>query len=207
MNLASAVYGALASGATAWVAAALVESTRRGLFSGLLIGFSYTFWSQSIIAEVYALHLLMIAASLAALLAWSRRPTTVPIVDVLRRLRARLRQPHEHDPAAARVRAARAVRRRARAPRGLAATASWRWPSSSPHWPHSSMAGTSEGLWSLDLPASRACATRSAGSGSTSRRPTGESRSSSGWIAHRDLPIVSGCTGSTSDSSSAGWAS
>ena len=68
--------GALAGGLTAWVAAGLVESTVAGIFSGLLIGFSYTFWSQSVIAEVYALHLLMIAASLTALLAWSRRPTT-----------------------------------------------------------------------------------------------------------------------------------
>ena len=77
MNLASAVYGALASGLTAWVAAGLAGSAGAGIFGGLLIGFSYTFWSQAIIAEVYTLHLLMIAVSLAALLAWARRPTTV----------------------------------------------------------------------------------------------------------------------------------
>ncbi len=80
LNLASAVCGALASGATTWVAATLVESTAAGLFSGLLFGLSYTFWSQSVIAEVYALHLLATSASLAALLAWFARPTRARLV-------------------------------------------------------------------------------------------------------------------------------
>jgi hypothetical protein len=74
LNLASAVCGSAAVGLTAWVAGVLVESAWAGVFSGLLLGFSYTFWSQSVIAEVYSLHLLMTVASLAALLAWSARP-------------------------------------------------------------------------------------------------------------------------------------
>ena len=37
---------------------------------------SYTFWSQAIIAEVYALHMLFVALTLLLLLRWSARPTT-----------------------------------------------------------------------------------------------------------------------------------
>ena len=48
--------------------------TSRGLFTGLLFAGSYTFWSQAIIAEVYALHVLMLTLSLLTLLWWSERP-------------------------------------------------------------------------------------------------------------------------------------
>jgi hypothetical protein len=75
LNLASAVYGALACGLLTWVAAGLVDSTAAGLFGGLLLGFSYTFWSQAIIAEVYTLHLLLLLMCLAALLWWRRAPS------------------------------------------------------------------------------------------------------------------------------------
>jgi hypothetical protein len=75
VNLASAVFGALAVGIATWVAARLAESTLAGIAAGLFLAFSYTFWTQAITAEVYTLHLLMVGASLAALLAWAERPT------------------------------------------------------------------------------------------------------------------------------------
>lgn len=75
MNLASAIGAALACGVAAWVGAVIAGSLAGGVFAGLLFAVSYTFWSQAIIAEVYALHLLLAGASLAALLAWAVRPS------------------------------------------------------------------------------------------------------------------------------------
>lgn len=75
MNLASAIGAALACGVAAWVGAEIAGSLAGGVFAGLLFAVSYTFWSQAIIAEVYALHLLLAGASLAALLAWAARPS------------------------------------------------------------------------------------------------------------------------------------
>ena len=74
-NVASAVLAAAAVGLVALVAAELAGGALAGLMAGLLLAASYTFWSQAIIAEVYALHLFVIAACLLALLAWSRKPT------------------------------------------------------------------------------------------------------------------------------------
>ncbi len=67
--------GAAAVGVLTWVAAELAGSVTAGAFAGLLFAVSYTFWSQCIIAEVYALHVLLWGLSLAALLIWSARPT------------------------------------------------------------------------------------------------------------------------------------
>jgi hypothetical protein len=75
LNLASAVEAAVACGLLAWIVAALSGSLAAGAFAGFLLASSYTFWSQAIIAEVYALHALMMALSLAALLLWAERPT------------------------------------------------------------------------------------------------------------------------------------
>ncbi|HEV3217907.1 MAG TPA: DUF2723 domain-containing protein [Vicinamibacterales bacterium] len=75
MNLASAVYGALAAGMAVWAGAELAGSIAAGVTAGLLLAFSYTFWTQAIIAEVYTLHLLIVGCCLAALLAWVRKPT------------------------------------------------------------------------------------------------------------------------------------
>ena len=77
MNLASAIAGALACGVLTWLAIRLLRSTLGGLFTGVLFAGSYTFWSQAIIAEVYALHLLMLALSLLTLLWWSERPASL----------------------------------------------------------------------------------------------------------------------------------
>jgi 4-amino-4-deoxy-L-arabinose transferase-like glycosyltransferase len=75
-NLGSAVAAALAVGLVVLVGAELAGSLLAGLVAGLLLAGSYTFWSQAIIAEVYALHLLAATACLLALLAWKARPST-----------------------------------------------------------------------------------------------------------------------------------
>jgi hypothetical protein len=75
MNVASAVYGALAVGLATYLAARLAESIVAGLGAGMFLAFSYTFWTQAITAEVYTLHLLVAGASIVALLAWADGPT------------------------------------------------------------------------------------------------------------------------------------
>ncbi|MGE5245070.1 MAG: protein O-mannosyl-transferase family [Betaproteobacteria bacterium] len=75
LNLASAVEGALACGLLALAGAALSGSAAAGAAAALLFAGSYTFWSQSIIAEVYSLHILLLSLTLLLLLAWQRRPT------------------------------------------------------------------------------------------------------------------------------------
>jgi uncharacterized membrane protein len=77
MNLSSAVCGAIACGLITWLGARLSGSRAGGLFAGLLFGSSYTFWSQAVIAEVYTLHVAMLAASLLALLWWGARPASL----------------------------------------------------------------------------------------------------------------------------------
>lgn len=74
-NLGSAIAAALAVGLAVLIGAELGGSVVAGLAAGAMLAGSYTFWSQAIIAEVYALHLLVSGASLVALLAWHRRPT------------------------------------------------------------------------------------------------------------------------------------
>jgi hypothetical protein len=75
LNLASAVQGAIACGILLVVASEVSGSVLAGIASALLFAGSYTFWSQSIIAEVYALHLLFVALTLYLLLRWEKRPT------------------------------------------------------------------------------------------------------------------------------------
>lgn len=75
LNRLSARTAALAVGVLAWVAGELTASPLVAITAALLFGSSYTFWTQAIIAEVYALHLLLVMASMAALLTWSQRPT------------------------------------------------------------------------------------------------------------------------------------
>ncbi len=80
MNLASAAYGGLAVALMVWVAAGIFESLAGGLVAGLLLGASYTFWTQAVIAEVYTLHLLLLGACLAQILAWARHPTRATLL-------------------------------------------------------------------------------------------------------------------------------
>jgi hypothetical protein len=75
LNLASAVQGAIACGILVVVASEVSGSVLAGMASALLFAGSYTFWSQSIIAEVYALHMLFVALTLYLLLWWEKRPT------------------------------------------------------------------------------------------------------------------------------------
>lgn len=75
LNLASAVFGALAVALAGWLSARLTGSIVGGIGAGLFLAFSYTFWSQAITAEVYTLHLMMVGAAGVALIAWADRPT------------------------------------------------------------------------------------------------------------------------------------
>ena len=76
LNLFSAVTAAAAVGLLAYISGRVTRSAVAGAAAGLLLAFSYTFWTQAIIAEVYALHLALVAACLIALDAYARRPTT-----------------------------------------------------------------------------------------------------------------------------------
>ena len=75
LNLASAVCGAIAVGFTAWFTSRLSESLAAGVGAALFFAFSYTFWSQAITAEVYALHFLILGAAGLSLLMWAETPT------------------------------------------------------------------------------------------------------------------------------------
>lgn len=76
LNLFSAVWAAVAVGTLVYVTAALSGSLAGGTAAGLLLAFSYTFWTQAVIAEVYSLELALIGACLIALLAYAARPGT-----------------------------------------------------------------------------------------------------------------------------------
>jgi Protein O-mannosyl-transferase TMEM260-like len=76
MNLTSAVEGAVACGLLVIVAAELTGSIVAAVAGALLFAFSYTFWSQSVTAEVYALHICFVLASVLLLLRWEREPST-----------------------------------------------------------------------------------------------------------------------------------
>ena len=71
MNLLSAIEAALACGLMVFVAFELSGSLLAAAAAAVLFAGSYTFWSQALIAEVYALHLLLVASSLLLLLRWS----------------------------------------------------------------------------------------------------------------------------------------
>src|SRR6185503_2891839 len=75
LNLFSAIAAAVAVGLLAEFAAAITGSIASGIVAGLILAFSYTFWTQAIIAEVYSLHLALIALCLIALRAYAARPT------------------------------------------------------------------------------------------------------------------------------------
>jgi hypothetical protein len=75
LNLLSALAGAAACGVMVWVASGLTGSLTAGVWAGLMMAASYTFWSQAVIGEVYTLHLLLTASVLGAAVWWSRRPS------------------------------------------------------------------------------------------------------------------------------------
>lgn len=75
LNLVSATEAAAACGLIVVVAAELSGSVAAAVGAALLFASSYTFWSQAVIAEVYALHMALVALTLFLLLRWADRPT------------------------------------------------------------------------------------------------------------------------------------
>ena len=76
LNLASAIEAAVACGFFVLVAAELSGSVAAAIGAALLFAASYTFWSQAVIAEVYALHTALVALTLLLLLRWASAPAT-----------------------------------------------------------------------------------------------------------------------------------
>src|SRR5205085_11502162 len=76
LNLASAAAAAVASGLLVLLAAQVAESLAAGACAALLFAGSYTFWSQAIIAGVYALHIVLVVLTVSARRAWARHPDT-----------------------------------------------------------------------------------------------------------------------------------
>ena len=64
LNLASAVYGALAAGVVFRLALDVLRRPLPALAGALALGLAPIFWSQAIAAEVYTLHALLVAAAL-----------------------------------------------------------------------------------------------------------------------------------------------
>src|SRR5437667_4752312 len=75
MNVASAVQAAIACGLAVLAAFELSASLAAASVAALFLAGSYTFWSQSVITEVYALHSCFVVAAVYLLLRWYARPT------------------------------------------------------------------------------------------------------------------------------------
>jgi Protein O-mannosyl-transferase TMEM260-like len=75
LNLASVVTAAVATGLLVAVAARLSGSIGAAVGAALLFAASYTFWSQAVIAEVYALHIALVLLTTLLILRWAERPT------------------------------------------------------------------------------------------------------------------------------------
>jgi hypothetical protein len=79
LNLASAIEAAIACGLIVLVGAELSGSIAAAAAAALLFAASYTFWSQAVIAEVYSLHIAMVALTLLLLLRWADVQTDRPL--------------------------------------------------------------------------------------------------------------------------------
>src|SRR4051794_5433285 len=75
LNLASAMQAAIACALFVLLAEELSGSLLAAIAAAIVFAGSYTFWSQAVIAEVYALHLVFVAATLLLLLRWQRQPS------------------------------------------------------------------------------------------------------------------------------------
>jgi hypothetical protein len=75
MNLLSAIQAAVACAIVVLLAFELSGSLVAAVAAALLFAGSYTFWSQAIIAEVYALHILLVAITMLLLYRWQDLPT------------------------------------------------------------------------------------------------------------------------------------
>ena len=74
LNLVSAIEAAVACGLFVLVAAELSGSVAAAVAAALLFAASYTFWSQAVIAEVYALHMVLVTLTLLLLFRWDQAP-------------------------------------------------------------------------------------------------------------------------------------
>lgn len=83
LNLASAAEAALACGILVLVGTELAGSIGAATAMALIFAGSYTFWSQAVIAEVYALHMVCIAIVLLLALRWQQRPTSARLMLLL----------------------------------------------------------------------------------------------------------------------------
>lgn len=79
LNLFSAIFGAAAVGLLTFLCSRVAGSVIAGIAAGFLLAFSYTFWSQAIIAEVYTLHLALVLACCVALHAYAQRPSRLQL--------------------------------------------------------------------------------------------------------------------------------
>ena len=77
VNLASAVFGALAVAALYAAGLRLGRSILAALVGALAFGVSPLFWSQAVIAEVYTLHTFFVATALLVLLVWREKRENV----------------------------------------------------------------------------------------------------------------------------------
>ncbi|PYR78589.1 MAG: hypothetical protein DMF87_13595 [Acidobacteria bacterium] len=75
LNLFSAIFGAAAVGLLTLLCSLVTASVAAGIAAGVLLAFSYTFWSQAIIAEVYTLHLALVLVCGLALYTYSLQPS------------------------------------------------------------------------------------------------------------------------------------
>jgi hypothetical protein len=82
MNLTSAIEGGVACGLFVLVSLELTGALPIAIAGALLFGVSYTFWSQCVIAEVYALHITFVLATIYLLLRWERQPSTARLAAV-----------------------------------------------------------------------------------------------------------------------------
>jgi hypothetical protein len=76
MNLTSAIEGGAACGLFVLVSFEIGGVLPMAVAGALLFAVSYSFWSQCIIAEVYALHMAFVLATIYLLLRWERQPST-----------------------------------------------------------------------------------------------------------------------------------
>lgn len=83
LNLFSAIWGTAAVGLLTFVCSTVMRSRVAGAAAGLFLAFSYTFWSQALIAEVYTLHLALIGVCLVALYRYGSQPSFARLHVVL----------------------------------------------------------------------------------------------------------------------------
>lgn len=83
INLMSAVFAAATVFLFSAISASVLKNTNpwishlSGTFAGLCYGFSYAFWGEAILAEMYTLHVFLLLLTLLLLLKWSRKSSSL----------------------------------------------------------------------------------------------------------------------------------